>query len=355
MSEFQVEVVRIGAIEKHPNADSLSITQVFGGYPVIIRTGDFSDGSLAVYVPVDSVVPTDREPFKFLDGHPRVRAKRLRGIFSMGLLVPANPSWVEGQNVAAELGVTKYVPPEEREHRPGQPHQRKRPQSWDFPVYTDIEGLRKHKRVLEDGEEVAITCKLHGSNMRAVYWLDNGEPWWHRWLRKIGIGKPPMRLWIGSHNCLMADDSGSEWTKLAHSLDLETKLKRHPGIVLFGESLGCFSSSGFSYDSGGKSGGSFRAFDAMDLRSRKYLDYDQFLSLCSDIGVCTVPLLYRGPWSLDKAFELAEGPDPINPKHCREGIVIKPTKERWNARLGRVILKLHGEGFLLRKEKKEAA
>lgn len=29
MSEFHVEVVRVGKVEKHPNADSLSITKVY--------------------------------------------------------------------------------------------------------------------------------------------------------------------------------------------------------------------------------------------------------------------------------------------------------------------------------------
>lgn len=38
MSEFHVEVVRVGPVTKHPNADTLSITNIHGGYPVIMRT-----------------------------------------------------------------------------------------------------------------------------------------------------------------------------------------------------------------------------------------------------------------------------------------------------------------------------
>lgn len=34
MTEFHVEVVRIGSIEKHPGADTLSVTNIHGGYPV---------------------------------------------------------------------------------------------------------------------------------------------------------------------------------------------------------------------------------------------------------------------------------------------------------------------------------
>jgi hypothetical protein len=49
MSEFRVQVVQLGPIEKHPNADTLSCTEV-DGYPVIFRTGDYAEGDLAVYL-----------------------------------------------------------------------------------------------------------------------------------------------------------------------------------------------------------------------------------------------------------------------------------------------------------------
>jgi len=111
MSEFHVEVVRVGPITKHPNADTLGLTQ-YRDYPIIIKIGDFEPGQLAVYVPVDSVVPADDPRWAFLNGSCRIRARKLRGIFSMGLLTKADPTWTEGQNVAAELRITKYEPPE---------------------------------------------------------------------------------------------------------------------------------------------------------------------------------------------------------------------------------------------------
>ncbi len=41
MSEFYVRVFRIGKVGKHPRADTLSITQGPGGYPVCFKTGEF--------------------------------------------------------------------------------------------------------------------------------------------------------------------------------------------------------------------------------------------------------------------------------------------------------------------------
>lgn len=81
MSEFHINVVEIGTIEKHPNADTLSITSV-DGYPCIIRTGEFTEGDRAVYIPVDSILPKDEPRWEFLAGHLRVKAKKLRGIFT---------------------------------------------------------------------------------------------------------------------------------------------------------------------------------------------------------------------------------------------------------------------------------
>jgi len=158
MSEFRVCVVRIGDVKKHPNADTLSITTVNEGYPVIFKTGDFHPGDLAVYLPVDSIVP-EEERWGFLGSKRRVRASRIRGVFSMGLLTALpEGDYPPGTDMAEVMGVTKYEPPlspagsgGEAEKDPG-----------FMPVYTDIEGLRRWPDILQPGEPVAITEKLHG-------------------------------------------------------------------------------------------------------------------------------------------------------------------------------------------------
>jgi tRNA-binding EMAP/Myf-like protein len=143
MSEFKVEVVRVGPIRKHPNADTLSITDVHGGYPCIIRTGEFREGGLAVYVPITAVVPADDERWAFLGAHREIEAKRLRGVFSMGLLTKADPSWELGRDVAAELRIVRAEAPEPTEGNEADPGL--------LPVYTDIPALRAFGDVLFEG------------------------------------------------------------------------------------------------------------------------------------------------------------------------------------------------------------
>lgn len=64
-TEHDCTVIRLGPITKHPDADSLSITEV-DGRPCIIRTGEWAEGNLAIYVPIDSIVRTGDARFAFL-------------------------------------------------------------------------------------------------------------------------------------------------------------------------------------------------------------------------------------------------------------------------------------------------
>lgn len=323
MSEFKVEVIEVGPIEKHSNADSLSVTKVYD-YPVIMRTGDYKEGDRAVYIPVESIVPKDDPRWTFLGDHVRIRAKRLRGIFSMGLLTPADSAWTVGQDVREELKITKYEPPE-----PLQMGGDNEKCDFDFPKYTDIEGFRRWPNIFQEGEEVYITEKIHGANGRWMF-HDN-------------------RLWVGSHNGVKSENNDSLWWKIAHEQNLAERLAAFPDMVVFGEAYGQVQDLKY-----GTTQNQYRiaVFDIMDLNTHKYLDLYEYSDFICKSGLPTVPTLYCGPWS-ESLRDLSNGPSKIEGAgHIREGIVIRPIRERWDDGLGRVILKLIGEDYLLRKEKK---
>lgn len=330
MSEFNVEVVRVGPIEKHPNADSLSITRVLGDYPVIIRTGDFNEGDLAVYVPIDSVVP-DTERWAFLKGHRRIKAKKLRGVFSMGMLASLPDDlglggegaggWDVGDPCQPEMGIEKYEPHVHTrtimstEQEADQPF---------IPRYTDIEGLRRYGDIISQKEDVVITEKIHGSN--------------GRWLFRDG------RFWVGSHNYLRKEDPRNLWWQAMEKESLRNVCSLAENMLFFGEVYG--NVQDLKYGLGDDIG--VRMFDVFDTITMRYLDYPDFYELCERLKVDTVPLLYRGPWS-DDLRSLAEGVTTLGGGHVREGFVVRPVRERWDDRIRRVILKFIGEGYLLRK------
>jgi len=322
MSEFHIQVVRVGKIEKHPNADTLGLTHVYD-YPVITRLGDFQEGDLAVYVPVDAIVPADDPRWAFLDGHRRIRARRLRGIFSMGLLTQADPTWVLGQDVRKALRITKYEPPEpmttggEDEHDPGY-----------MPCYTDIEGLRRWPDILVPGEEVVISEKLHGASGR----------WVHR----------DSRLWCASHHNWKRENPNSIWWKVATRHGLAEKLAKRSDVGFYGEVFGQVQDLKYG---AGKNDLFVRFFDAMEIATKRYLGWQEFVDVTDELGLERVPLLFVGPW--DPALRShAEGPSTVlGAANVREGMVVRPVLERFDDRIGRVVLKIHGEGYLTREKK----
>ena len=110
MKTYPVRVVPV-RLEPHPNADSLSIVRV-GGFQCVVRTSAWENVDIGAFVPPDSVVPEALAP---VPGATRIRAVKLRGEYSEGLLVPAPEGAAIGDDVADVLGITHYEPvPEER-------------------------------------------------------------------------------------------------------------------------------------------------------------------------------------------------------------------------------------------------
>ncbi|WP_232435745.1 hypothetical protein [Rivularia sp. PCC 7116] len=116
MSIFKVEVVEINRVESHPNADRLDIVSMSGmGYQVISAKGNFQVGDLAFYFPIDSIIP-DKYVEEFGIGSyysKKLRAAKLRGIFSEGLLIPVGENFTGniGDDYTEHFGITKYEYP----------------------------------------------------------------------------------------------------------------------------------------------------------------------------------------------------------------------------------------------------
>ena len=370
-SDFEVKLIAVGPVTKHANADSLSMTEVDGAV-VIFKTGSFKEGDQAVYVPTDALVPTDKPAFEFLKHenrtHHRVKAVRLRGVFSLGLLIPPPPMVHALEMTLQEyFEIQKYIPPEERaqlEHGAKMAHMKnaRKAKGPKLPVY-GLDNIRKMSDVLQDGELVCITEKIHGCNFRAVY--TGGRLWVgsHKVMR--GCSRHRIAEWFNRqwlklksllgvhHRAHTLETAGDIWWEQAEALNLKERLKGFPDMVLYGEVYGekC---QDLTYDS--PQGRKFRAFDVYDLKAGRFLDYADFLNFITNIGLdvneFTVPAL-KGcePWSAEVYAKWKTFADTskttLGGKHCIEGVVIKPMVERNDPRCGRVGLKLVGERFLL--------
>ena len=152
---------------------------------------------------------------------------------------------------------------------------------------------------------------------------------------------------IGSHANVKANDSTNWWTFTAKDLGMEERCKKCPGYILFGEVYGQVQ-KGYQY---GLKKPTLVLFDAYSIRERKYVDWDFFVEMARELELPHVPILYKGPWvSLEHAVQFSDGPTVLGKGiHNREGCVVRTNPERFDEYLGRMVLKIIGETYLLSK------
>lgn len=363
MSEWNPQIVLIEKVEKHPDADSLDICTILNDYPIVVKRDEYKVGDLAAYIPIDSIVP-DNDKFYFLspviredymengelknkiigkkynvgsvpERNRRIKAKKIRGVYSQGMLFKEFlSSYNVGDSIVEFFGLKKYEEGEENIQNSKKITGRNAespPKGWSIPYY-DIEGLRKYINCLGENEEICITEKIHGSNASFCY---DGN-----------------KLWVKSRNFYKKMDENDAWWDIAIRYNLEEKLSKYPFYVFFGEVYGF--NKGFRYDCeviDGKFNSKIRFFDIWDVKSSKYLDYDDFIKIISEVGLQPAPELYRGIWKgKEEMYSFAEGNTLLGGKHVREGFVLRTIKERYEPKLdSRMQIKLIGEGYNLQK------
>jgi RNA ligase (TIGR02306 family) len=330
VSTFEVKVVSV-KLESHPNADSLSIVSV-DGYTVCVRTADWVDGQLAAFVPPESIV-SDLPVFDFLGAKKLIKAKKLRGIPSFGLLVPAPAGAQPGDDVKDILGVTHYQPVPDEIDIVGQKRfkdfsEDEAAPSCYAPVY-DLESGRKYNTVFQEGELVNCIEKIEGENWRG------------KWDEAEG------RMKVGSHyRWKKPDPQNGFWKSLKYTPEVENFCRNNPDCVLYGESAGKV--KGFNY--GCKPGETMIfAFDV--LKNGQWLNYSEARPLVEKYGVKWAPAIAESiPYNFEKILELAEGKTLVlGANHIREGLICSPILERYDHKVGRVKLKFKSLAYLERK------
>lgn len=372
-SEFKVEIVAVGPLTKHPNADSLSCTTV-NGLNVITKTGGLMEGDHAVYIPEDAVVPLKNPAFEFLRKHPedthsRIKAVRLRKIYSEGLLVPVSDLGIGdppvGTDVAKELGIVKYEQPINENTKVAMKAEKAAKDPGCAPRY-DMEPFLKYAdSTFLDREEVVCTEKIHGCNFRAVVKDGTLYVGSHNTFR-LHPRKPSklagffhgLKLALfGSKKYTMKEnfrrgmDARTKnlkldpWWTIAKRLDLQNKLANADGFAVYGEVYGHVQDLTYSVPEDEVV--RFAAFEVYNSREGRYLSYDQARFFCETRGIPFVPELYRGPYAKETVKMFCSGKSKLDDKTIREGFVIRRIDE---ANHGRASLKLVSEEYKLRKE-----
>lgn len=331
MERKLVTIQTVESLAPIAGADQIEQARVMG-WTVVVKKGEFAPGARCVFFEIDSVLPDGAPWSEFMRARGfRVRTLKLRGVLSQGLALPTailcDDAPPVGADVTARLGVTKFEPvlPDTREV------------AGPFPALvpkTDEIRLQSALGVLDElrGRELYVTTKLDGTS--ATYF------------------RQPDGVFVAcSRNWALAPGQNPVW-RMAERYALASALPS--GIALQGEVCG----PGIQKNRLGLKEIDVFFFSAYDARAGRFLGHAEFLALCRELGVRTVPIEreVRGEQavafdhSLERWLELARGLY-ADTKHRKEGIVVRPLEEAASPTLGgRLSFKVLNNDFLLKDE-----
>lgn len=366
MTRNLVTIRTIDEVLPHPNADRLEIVKI-GGWQCVSGKGNFKSGDKAVYLEIDSFVPVDREPFKFLEKNAitwngkvgaRIKTIRLRGELSQGLLLPTKDlfstlhpkSEIDGVSIdySEMFGVEKwemvipaqlsgkvkgsfpsFIPKTDQERIQNLWNEvkgNKPVQEYVHPE-TGVVYSPKPKNNISPDDVYEVTLKLDGSSMTTYY--------------KDGVfGVCSRNLELKDENSELKNESwktiqNSFW-QAARKYDIEAKLRDFGfNIALQGELIG----PGIQGNNEELEEIEFRVYDIWLIDEQEYASAEYRRNLCVSLGIPNVPTIQMAfdPEEFDetdvvyetfdfetveKAIAYATGPS-MNPKSMREGLVWK--------------------------------
>lgn len=321
MTRKLATIRRINEIRPIPGADAIEAA-VVGGWVVVVKRGEFAVGDLAVYLEIDSWVPTELAPFLSKGSEPRefngvrgerLRTVKLRGTTSQGLLIPAMGTFSEGTDMTEALGIQKWEAPI--------PAQLAGDVAGAFPTEvpkTDQERIQNLTEELKEWKDNSaftweVTEKLDGSSMTVFV---NGES-----------------EGVCSRNWALKETAGNSLWTVARRKGLIEKIRSTGrNLALQGEIIG----EGIQKNPYGIKGQEFHLFDIYDIDRGDYMTPFERRVFADTYGIKHVPLIMleyvidgvvhivqTNGSGVQGLLTLAEGKSMLNAKTEREGLVFK--------------------------------
>lgn len=314
MTERKLATIRrIAEIKDIDGADVIESVRVDGWW-VVAKKGEYQVDHLAVYLEVDSFVPTEIAPFLTRVGHEpkefegvkgeRLRTVKLRGQLSQGLLLPisilpTNTVIEVGNDVTDTLGIVKW----ERPISPQLYGQAK----GNFPIFlrkTDQERVQNIGRTLESyiNETFEVTIKLDGSSCTIFVKDENNG--------------------VCSRNLELKQNEDNAFWRIALDYDIHKKIRAYgKNIAVQGELIAPNIQS--NYEKVNKP--EFYVFNVFDIDKQEYMLPKERQEFCKLLDIPHVPIVDKSLAmidNVDKLLDMAEG-SGMNKGVKREGLVFK--------------------------------
>ena len=357
-------VQKIKALLPIENADKIVLAEFDSiGWRCIVNKDEFKVGDLAVYCEIDSVLP-DVSDYEFLRKRcfvdngvvkgMRIRTLKLKSQLSQGICFPMNTGalkdstkkFKEGDDITALMNIIKYESPE----APKQPEQAPKkfwkrmiwrfkklfpkekrgrfpnwlPQTDEIRIQNYPDAYKKNK-----GNVFYITEKLDGSS--ASYAINKNRFWvmsrtMVRKIDKISKFFSFVKRFAPKVNRTVRNEwvDNGVWERIATEYSLKEKLMLlNRNIAIQGEIVG----EGIQKNKYGIKGVKFFCFGAYDIDKQKYLNYDEWKQMMSELNITMVPLITDSyvlseNTTVDELVKMAEGKS-VMLDTPREGIVFR--------------------------------
>lgn len=327
-------IQEIKEIHPIPGADSIVVASVLG-WKVVVRKDEFKDGDKVIYCEIDSVLP-DKPEFEFLkERHYRIRTVRLRGQISQGIcfplsIIPNCPTDI-GTDVTELIGIEQFVP-----QIPANISGTIKGSFPSFMPKTDETRIQVLQDVLtrHKGTQCYITEKVDGSSV--TYFLKDGV------------------FGVCSRNLELIETEENLFWKMARTLKIEEKLKSiGKNVSIQGELIG----HGVQKNNLKLPEHHVMFFNLFWIDKYEYANFEEFKETITKLELETVPIVttdYILDDNIDGLIEMSKGSSLLNKKEQREGIVIRPLKEKFDMQMsqgfgnGRVSFKAINPEYLLK-------
>ncbi len=306
-------VAKILELTPIEGADRIETATVLG-WQVVTQKYLYSVGDLAVIIFPDTLVPK-----KFLDGsyqgNEKVRLKtvKLRGQYSAGLLLPMSivgKSFEEGDEVSELLGVEKWVAPVSTSiggDIAGNFLTSFISKTDEYNIRSEPKALQEvHSKPAFKDTDFVATLKCDGTSGTFI------------------AHESTFR--VCSRHLELRETAGNVFWQMARKYGLPEKLKTFgDNVAIQGEVCG----PGIQGNPMNLKEVTFFAFLMKDLRTHKWLSWDNLVSFCNANDIPYVEELHRFPANeetlrIDRLQELANNAKYDNGKRNAEGIVIRP-------------------------------
>jgi RNA ligase (TIGR02306 family) len=306
----------IVAVEKHPNADLLDVATVLG-YKAIVKRDQWKVGDLCIFIEPDSVLPDVPWTAFYKAKSGRVKAIRLRNVWSFGIIEsPAVVGYTgpleAGLDVTEALGISKYEPPQPQDLNAAGPYRLGIPKT-DEERWQSVESIPY-------GVLCDVTLKIDGQSWSVFVQMVMDDP--------VPIVESEG---IGGRSFIYKLDSENNYTRNERQYGVLDKLRRFcranggASLCIRGEQYGQGIQKGAHNPHASLPVG-LAFFSTWLIDERRYARKGErfyLFDIAAELGLPTVPVIERDVvLTPELIHKYSEGIDKIDGKPF-EGVVIQ--------------------------------